>query len=159
MTPTYFVDANIILDALLHRGDEAIDAGRLIDLGYTREVRLLVTPMSLGVVLYVLQKKRSARKAGPNLNKVRSMFHDLLACVEVVPVTKGNFSQSLNSNFLDLEDGVQYEAAMASGRLTALVSRDEDYKGRTAVPLYTASQALVQLSARPTKRKVAKPRT
>lgn len=32
MTPTYFVDANIILDALLHRGDEAIDAGRLIDL-------------------------------------------------------------------------------------------------------------------------------
>jgi hypothetical protein len=34
MIPRYFIDANIILDALLHRGSEAVEAGALIDLGY-----------------------------------------------------------------------------------------------------------------------------
>jgi hypothetical protein len=94
--------------------------------------------MSLGVVLYVLQKKRTARKPGPKLNKVKAMLHDLLLCVEVIPVTRGNFAQSLNSHFLDLEDGVQYTAAVASGRITAIVSGDEDYKGNVAPKLFTA---------------------
>lgn len=149
MTPRYFIDANIILDALLHRGTEAMEAATLIDMGYKRRVELLVTPMSLGTVLYVLQKKRNARKPGDKLNAITASFHALLACVEVIPVSKGNFSQSLNSAFWDLEDGAQYAAAMSAGRLSAIVSRDTDYKGRTAVPLYNTRQALDHLERVP----------
>lgn len=142
MTPRYFLDANIIIDALLHRGSEAVEAGALIDLGYHRKVTLLVTPMSLGVVLYVLQIKRYARRPGPKMNKVKAMLHDLLLCVDVIPVTRGNFSQSLSSTFHDLEDGAQYAAAIASGRITAIVTGDADYKGNVTPKLYTASEAL-----------------
>lgn len=145
MTPKLLIDTNIILDALLGR-EEAQEAIQLLALGAQRQVDLLVTPMSLGVVLWTLQKKRSARTAGPRLNMVKAMFHDLLACVDVIHTSKSNFIQSLNSDFLDLEDGAQYAAAISSGRLTAVVSRDQDYKGRTSVPLYTAARALKALA-------------
>lgn len=148
MTPRYFIDANIIMDALLHRENEPAEAMRLIDLGYHRRVQLLVTPMSLGFLLAMLQVKKSSKKPGPKLNMVRSMMHDLLLNIEVIPAGKADFMWALNSNFYDIEDGAQYSAAMAHGRLDAIVTRDPDYKDRTALPLFTASEALADYAAR-----------
>ena len=44
--PRYFVDANIIMDALLVRKDHPIEAMALLDMGYRRRVHLMVTPLS-----------------------------------------------------------------------------------------------------------------
>lgn len=142
MTPRYLIDANIILDALLQRDDEPMEAARLLDLGYRKKARLLVTPMALGFVLAMLQKKRSAKKPGPKLSMVRAMMHDLLLNVEVIPATRSNFIWSLNSDFHDFEDGATYAAGMGHCKLDGIVTRDEDFKGRTTPPLFKASEAL-----------------
>ncbi len=141
--PRYFVDANIILDALMMREHEPMQAAELIDMGYRRTIQLMVTPMTLGFVMAMLQKKRSSKKPGPQLNMIRSMMHDLLLNIDVIPTTKADFLWSLKSNFHDLEDGAQYASAMGSGRFDGIVTRDGDYKDRTVPPVMTAAQALL----------------
>ena len=98
--------------------------------------------MCIGVVIYILEKNVSARKPGPRLDAVCQTIIDLLACVEVVPVLATHFVQSIGSGFLDFEDGAQYFAATAMGRIDAVVSRDTDYMGKIAGELLTAAEAL-----------------
>ena len=138
-----FVDANILLDALLERAHDPEEAMRLLALGAQRKVILVTTAMSLGQVFYLLQKKRSSRRPGPLLNAVRATMVDLMACVEIVPVLKSHIMQSLNGPFVDLEDGSQFAAVSASGKLDGVVTRDvKDFRGRVTVPVLSAAQAL-----------------
>ncbi len=136
-----FVDANILLDAVLQRPQDPDEAMELLASGERRKVELVTTALSIGVVLYVLQPGDAAKK-GPRLQAARRTLTDLLACLKVVPIESHHFMQSAASTFGDLEDGAQYFAATASGPLDGVVTRDKDFKGNVAVPIFTAKQAL-----------------
>ena len=58
----YFVDANVLLDALLERPDHSEDSIALLAMGAREEVRLLTTPISIGVLLYHLQRSDADKK-------------------------------------------------------------------------------------------------
>ncbi|MBK6882662.1 MAG: hypothetical protein IPH05_06915 [Flavobacteriales bacterium] len=104
----FFIDANIMLDALLQRvGHDSQEAIQLLAMGEKRRVRLLTTSNSMGVVLYQLQRS-DADKKGPRLRNAQRIIIDLLACVEVVPLDAEHFRMSAASTFGDIEDGAQY---------------------------------------------------
>lgn len=142
MIPRYWIDTNIILDHLLARPPLHQEARDFIDLGFHRKAEILVTPATLATVLYVLQKKKSARKPGPQLNRVRYAILQILQVVEVVPMERSDFAWSANSGFLDLEDGAQYSAAMGSGRLDGLVTNNKADFPNVSPPLLDAAEAL-----------------
>ncbi|MCB0766965.1 MAG: PIN domain-containing protein [Flavobacteriales bacterium] len=138
----YFIDANIMLDALLQReGHDPQEAVRLLAMGEKRQVRLFTTSNSMGVVLYHLQRS-DADKKGLRLRNAQRIIIDLLACVEVVPVDAEHFRQSAASTFGDIEDGAQYFAVAAVSALDGVVSRDPDYDGHIGTKRITAAQAL-----------------
>ena len=137
-----FIDANILLDALLAREHEPEAALELLALGEQRKVKLVTTALSIGIVLYALQRQEGAKKTDPRLDAARQTLIDLLACVEVVPLLSTHFLQSVGSTFGDIEDGAQYFAATAEGKLDAVITRDPDFKGRVSPPILTASKAL-----------------
>jgi predicted nucleic acid-binding protein len=137
-----FIDANIMLDALLQRvGHDPQEAIELLALGEKRRVRILTTSISIGVVLYYLQRS-DADKKGQRLRNAQHLIADLLACVEVVPVQATHILQSIASTFGDIENGAQYFAVAASGPLDAVVSRDADYDGHIGPKRLTAAEAL-----------------
>lgn len=137
-----FIDANILLDALLGREDhEGPEAAELLELGEQRAVILLTTSLSIGVVLYQYQRS-DPDKRGPRLKRAQLMLDALLACVELAPVQTEHFQQSIASGFGDLEDGAQYFAVAAAGPLDAIVSRDPDFDGHIGVKRLSAKQAL-----------------
>jgi len=137
-----FIDANVILDALLERLDhDPVAARELLKAGDQRRVRLLTTPLTIGVVLYHYQRS-DADKKGQRLIQAKNMLQALLACVEVVPLEEQHFRQSVSSTFGDIEDGVQYFAVASTGPLHGVVSRDPDYDGHIAPKRLTATQAL-----------------
>lgn len=136
-----FVDSNILLDAILERPHDPEEALQLLALGEQRKVQLLTTSLSIGVVLYHLQRNDAAKK-GLLRQHVRHTLEDLLACVDVVPLDANHFLLSAGSNFGDLEDGAQYFAVTATGPLEAIVSRDPDYDGHIGVKRLSAKQAL-----------------
>jgi predicted nucleic acid-binding protein len=135
-----FIDANVILDALLLRKEHGA-AGALLKAGEQRRIRLLTTPLSIGMVIYNYQKNDTAKK-GPRLAHVKEVLQALLACVEVVPMDAAHFQQSAASTFGDIEDGAQYFAVTATGPLDGVVSRDKDFDGHIAVKRLTAADAL-----------------
>ncbi len=137
----YFVDANVLLDALLQRPDHSEESIALLAAGARGEVCLLTTPISIGIVLYQLQRS-DADKKGLRLQKAQRILADLLACVELAPVEAEHFQQSIASSFGDLEDGAQYFAVAAAGPLDAIVSRDPDFDGHIGVKRLSAKQAL-----------------
>lgn len=159
MTPRYWVDTNVILDHLLARPPLHQESRDLIELGFHRKAEILITPATVATVIYVIQKKKkSSRRPGPNLNKVRHALLQLLQIVEVIPMEKSDFSWSANSNFLDIEDGAQYSAAMGSGRLDALVTNNKkDFLNNVSPPLLDAAEALTAFKENPSRpRYVAK---
>lgn len=136
------VDANILLDALLGREEhEAAEASELLELGEQRNVILLTTALSIGIVLYQYQRS-DADKRGPRLKRAQLMLEALLSCLEVVPVEADHFQRSIASGFGDLEDGAQYWAVVSAGTLDAVVSRDPDYDGHIGVKRISAKQAV-----------------
>lgn len=140
-----FVDANILLDALLNRmPHDPTGAQALLEAGQLRKVALLTTPLAIGVVLYHYQKK-DAWKKGVGLARARGVLADLLACLTVVPMDERHFALSAASSFGDLEDGAQYFAVAATGPLDAVVSRDPDYDGHIGTKRISAAQAMRQI--------------
>jgi predicted nucleic acid-binding protein len=137
----FFLDSNILLDAILERPHDPEEALLLLALGEQRQVHLLTTSLGIAVVLYHLQRNDAAKK-GLLRQQVRRTLEDLLACVEVVPVDADHFLQSAASSFGDLEDGAQYFAVAAAGPLDAIVSRDPDFDGHIGVKRLSAKQAL-----------------
>lgn len=138
----YYIDANIILDALFKREEhDPTSAGGLLEAGAQRRVRLYTTSISIGIVLYHLQRSDSAKK-GTRLKRAQNILLALLACVEVVPVDAEHFRQSAGSTFGDIEDGAQYFAVVSMGALDGVVSRDPDYDGHIGTKRLTAQQAL-----------------
>ena len=136
-----FIDANILLDALLQREENATDAIELLALGAQRKVRLLTTAISVGVVLYQLQRS-DADKKGIRLKSAQLILTELLLCVELVSVEAEHFLQSISSTFGDLEDGAQYFAVSSVGKLHGVVSRAPDFDGHIGVKRLSAKQAL-----------------
>ncbi len=139
-----FIDANILLDALLQRPHDAAAATALLELGEKRRVKLLTTPLSIGIVLYHLQRTESDKR-GKRLQVARHLIADLLACLEVVPMTAEHFLQSTASSFTDIEDGAQYFAVAATGPVAGVVSRDPDFDGHVAAKRLSASAAVAMV--------------
>jgi predicted nucleic acid-binding protein len=137
----YFVDANVLLDALLERPDHSEGAIALLAMGARGEVRLLTTPISIAVVLYHLQRSYTDKK-GLRLQQAQRILSDLLACVELASVETEHFQKSIASGFGDLEDGAQYWAVVGAGTLDAVVSREPDYDGHIGVKRISAKQAV-----------------
>lgn len=147
MIPRFWVDTNIVLDHFLNRPPYPQEARDLIELGYRRTAEILVTPATVATVLYILQRKKSAQRPGPSLNKVRHALAVLLQVVEVIPMTKADFAWSGNSAFVDLEDGAQYSAAMGSGRLDGLVTNNAKHYVSVSPIVMNAAEAMEAFKA------------
>lgn len=137
----FFIDSNILLDAIYERPHDPVEAMQLLAFGELRKVQLLTTSLSIGIVLYQLQRSDGAKK-GLRRQQVASTIEDILACVEVVPMDASHFLQSTASTFGDIEDGAQYFAVSATGVLDGIVSRDPDFDGHIGVKRLSAKQAL-----------------
>lgn len=136
------LDTNVLLDALLIDRSHRNEAIRILRLAEEGRITALVTPMTLGTLLFVLQ--RGARREGPALEKVRQLLLDLLKVVHVVQVDAIHFARSARSTFLDIEDGAQFFSASAGGRLDAIITRDKDLNDHVNVPVFTALAFLHQ---------------
>lgn len=142
----YFLDTNILLDALVtkEKRPEANEAMMLLREAELGKVELLLSSMSLGAVLYVLQTG-SAKRKGKDLDLLKTVMRSVLNIVQLVHVRRKHIEQCFNSRFIDLEDGCQYFAASDGRILTAIVSRDKDIKGHVDIPVISAGEALKHL--------------
>lgn len=136
-----FVDSDIILDVLLKREEFYRDSYAIFNLCDQGKIILYTSSSIILNVQYIGTKLSTIKKTKETILDLVENF------IEIINPTKQTILKSYKSDFLDLEDAVQYYTAVDSGIIDYIITRNlRDYKKTgKEIPVITASQLLNQL--------------
>lgn len=135
-----FVDSDIILDLLAQREPHYIHAARLFTLIDQNEVIAYTSPLIFANLHYLLKKQTSNLPALKSLRKLKTL-------INILSIDERVIEQSLNSEFNDFEDAIQYFTAVNNG-ITLIITRNKtDYK-RSKIDVLTAEEFLKSLETK-----------
>lgn len=100
---TVFLDTNVVVDLLQKREGFYQYSAQIFSLGFENKLRLFVSPITFSTASYLL------RKLGTEA--IKNVLKDLRLIVDVVEMDYDVIDNSLNSNFNDIEDAMQYYCA------------------------------------------------
>jgi len=135
-----FVDTDIILDLLAERQPFYKNAATVFTLIERGKLQGFTSPIVFANLHYILSKQLSAKQAIINLKKLRSLL-------KIIPVDEKIIDASLESDFKDHEDAIQYHAAISAGISTFITRNIKDYKN-PAITVCTPEEFLNMWSAR-----------
>lgn len=128
------VDTNIIVDLLSKREDFYLPASRLFTLSDNKKVKLSITALTFANTYYIL-----SRELKPD--KVKEVLRKFKLLVNALPLNEKIIDLSLNSDFKDFEDAIQYYTALENN-LEIIVTRNlKDFK-LSKIPVMTAEAYL-----------------
>ena len=124
------VDTNIVLDLLAKRSEFLLEAQELFTLSDKNELKLYVSSLTFANTYYILSQKLKFE----NTRKILRKFKVL---VEVLPMDDKIIDLSLESDFKDFEDAIQYYTAIEN-EVNIIITRNlKDFK-TAKIPVLTA---------------------
>ena len=130
-----FLDTNIVIDFLTDRKPFSSLAGRLFDYSVKGEVKLYLSAVSYNNIYYVVRKVSSHKET------IR-ILSSLIEITEVIDSTSSIIKDSLNSEFNDFEDALQYYSAKLNTNINGIVTRNGvDFKHST-IAIFTPEEAI-----------------
>ncbi len=129
-----FVDSDIILDLLAKREPHYFHAAKLFTLIDQQKVKGYTSPIIFANLHYLLRKNSSNSAALKSLRKLKTL-------INILSVDERIIEQSLNSEFTDFEDAIQYFAAVNNGISIIITRNKADYK-KGKIPVVTAEEFL-----------------
>jgi len=135
-----FVDSDIILDLLAEREPHYIHAARLFTLINQNKIIAYTSPLIFANLHYLLKKQTTNIVALKSLRKLKTL-------INILPIDERVIEQSLNSEFNDFEDAIQYYTAVNNG-ITLIITRNKiDYR-RSKIDILTAEEILKSLDTK-----------
>ena len=126
------VDTNIVLDLLAERKEFLIEAQELFTLSDKKKLKLYVSSLTFANTYYILSQKLK-------LGNARKILRKFKVLVEVLPIDDKIIDLSLESDFKDFEDAIQYHTAMENG-INIIITRNlKDFKN-SKIPVLTAKE-------------------
>lgn len=129
-----FVDSDIILDLLAKREPHYVHAAQLFTLIDQKEIIAFTSPLIFANLHYLLKKLTSNASALKSLRKLKTL-------INILPIDERVIDQSLNSEFNDFEDAIQYFTAVNNGINLILTRNKIDYK-KSKITISTADEFL-----------------
>lgn len=127
-------DTNIILDVLLNREPFVVNSALLMGHVEKKDIEGYLCATTMTTLDYLLSKALNKRESSTGIQKLLSLF-------KVSDVNSTVLDLSVNSDFSDFEDAVQYFSGVCS-EVNAIVTRNtKDYKN-TALPIYIPDELL-----------------
>ena len=124
------VDTNIVLDLLAEKKEFLIEAQELFTLSDKKKLKLYVSSLTFANTYYILSQKLK-------LGNARKILRKFKVLVEVLPIDDKIIDLSLESDFKDFEDAIQYHTAMENG-INIIITRNlKDFK-TSKIPVLTA---------------------
>jgi len=125
-------DTNIILDVLLNREPFIKLSASIVSAVENKKIEGFLCATTITTLDYLISKETNRSKARVEIRKLLSLF-------KISEVNLKVLELSLNSQFKDFEDAVQYYSGEYCG-VNGLVTRNtKDYK-QTKLPIYTPSE-------------------
>ena len=124
-----FLDANVVIDVLLERQPFLHNALLILSLADKGFVNLICSPLSLGTASYLMERNKISSTIIKDKMKIFSEYSKVSIVDEAV------VQQSIDSDFEDFEDALQYFSAVAAGA-DCIVTRNKQDFAPSAVPVY-----------------------
>lgn len=116
------VDTNIVLDLLGKRKLFFLEAQELFTLSDKKKVKLFVSSLTFANTYYVLSQNLK-------IENTRKILRKFKLLVNVLQMDDKIIDLSLDSDFKDFEDAIQYYAALSDPEIRVLITRNiKDYK-------------------------------
>lgn len=128
------VDTNVVLDLLGKREKFLGEAQELFTLGDQGKIQLFVSALTIANTYYILSQQLKI----PQVRKVIRQFKIL---VNVLPINDKVIELSLDSDFKDFEDALQYYCALESDISLIITRNQKDFKLST-IPVLSAKEYL-----------------
>jgi len=130
-----FMDTNVVIDFLANRQPFSADAAILFNLAVESEVTVYISAVSYNNIYYILRKSLS------NATTIRLM-EGLADITKIADVTDAVIRQSLQTEFKDYEDAIQYHCALTIPEIDFIVTRNtKDFK-KSRLPVLTPLEAV-----------------
>ena len=113
----FFLDTNVVFDYLARREPFGLAAAALFEAAFQGQATLYVSSLSFSHVFYTTRKLVGAAAA-------REMLQKLTRFVQIVAIDSAIVHTALGSGITDVEDAMQFLAALAIPDITHLVTRD-----------------------------------
>lgn len=134
----YFLDMNVLLDALLERAPFEEAAAELWAAVESRLVEGFVAAHAVTTIFYLIRKARGNAGARHAISRMMSQFK--VAAVDTLVVEK-----ALSLNWTDFEDAVSAVAAERAG-CDLIVTRDPKHFRKSVLAVHTPESAMFLLS-------------
>lgn len=130
-----YIDSDVILDVLLGREEFLSSSSRIMNNCEIREIDGHTTILALANIFYILNRYNSA-----NAKKAIQTLREIL---EILPVTDLELGKALNSDFKDVEDGMQYFTAEHHG-CEIIITRNKKDFAQSRLRVLTPDEYLLQ---------------
>jgi predicted nucleic acid-binding protein len=121
MKKKIFIDSDVLLDVIFKREPFFIHSHKILSLIEQNIFQGYTSSLIIANCYYIISSNSNAKIAHKSVNKLRALL-------TVLPLTDKEIHESLNSNFKDFEDGVEYFIAINNGIRTIITRNISDYK-------------------------------
>lgn len=131
-----FIDTNVLIDFIAHRGEFYGAAAILVSLARNEKINLLVSSLSFATASYILQSHyRHSHE------QVVREFEDFITLCHITSVSHDTIIQAISSAFVDIEDAIQHYSAL-SADADYIVTRNKADFSSSAIPVYSPQEIL-----------------
>ena len=132
-----FIDTDVFMDTILDRKPHAEYSTKLINLCEQNEIAGHSSSLVIANIYYILNKIAGYKKAIQAISKIRSL-------IAILPFTDKEIGESINAEFKDFEDGVQYFIAV-NHKIDCLITRNTKDFQKANIGILTAQEFLKTL--------------
>ncbi len=130
-----FVDTNVLIDFLANRKPFSLEAATLFNFALQKRLTIYVAAVSFNNIYYILRQSCSH-------SDTLHILSELEEWTTTVDVSKEVIKKSLQSDFKDFEDAIQYHCAKTIKKIDGIVTRNrKDFKTST-LAVFTPKEAL-----------------
>lgn len=134
MIDRILVDTNIVIDLLANREEFVLEAQQLFTLADKKKVKLYVSSLTFANTHYILSQ-------GLKIENTRKILRKFKVLIEVLPMDDKIIDLSLDSDFKDYEDAIQYHTALENDIEIIITRNLKDFKLST-IPVLSAREYL-----------------
>ena len=116
-----FIDTIVLLDLLLERQPWVLQASILFSMADRKEIELLCCSLSFATATYLMQRLKYERK------EIITKLSIAKSLCTVTTVDANVIDRTLQSDFVDLEDAMQYYSALASNAEVIITRNKKDF--------------------------------
>ena len=125
-------DTNIILDVLLNRKEFVEYSANIVGMVESNQIEGYLSATTITTLDYLISKTKNKKQAKTEIIK-------LLAIFKIAEVNSKVIELSVNSEFDDFEDAVQYYSGECCGAESLVTRNTKDYKNAN-LPIYTPEE-------------------